>query len=631
MDHWIDSPQPDASAGPETLPARKGTPPSPAPTTRSQLKRILWGTGFLLIATAQAQWVTQSFDLVAGWNAVFLHVDASHAILDDLMADPAYRPIEEIWQWQPEVPAARFSQTPAIPIDTGSPWSSWVRGQGAEAVLKRLEGNRAYLVRVRSDTPSYRWQLKGKPVVPRYSWTTTGLNLLGFATPPTHPPDFETFLRSAPELLDRLELFRYVGGPLSPANPTPIFALNTTRVRRGEAYWMRAGELYNRYFGPFAVQLPPGDSLEFGADRSATSLRVRNLTARDLAITLSMIPSETPPAGQPSIVGMPPVLLRGERSRVDLTYGYTNLHSPRAWTLKPSGQPGSEVEVVLGINRTAMTGALNTLYAAVLVVTDDTLLARWELPISAQVGSRAGLWVGAAAITHVRHYLTQYRKGPDNRPLMQPGGGYQIESVKDDLGTVGRPYPLRLILHTDASGGQGKLLQRVFVGPKPDGQLGLTTQEDLLDPTQLAYARRISAVHLPWSAANAPWLCTGALRHGESLHVVVTLTYQDAANPFLHVYHPDHDNLNATFDQRLGRGEESYDVRREITLTPRPPANDFDSLTRGHNTLTGDYIEIITLTGRTKPGKPQPDQRTFEVRGTFELTRISDIETLTTP
>lgn len=597
-----------------------------------------WGWGSLsclLFALAspglaRAQWLTQSFDLVAGWNAVYLHVDASHAVLDDLMAVPANAPIEEIWQWNSDVPAAQFTQNPAVPTDTGSPWASWARGQGADAVLKRLAGNHAYLVRVRNDTPTFRWQVQGRPVAPNYSWTTTGLNFLGFPTPPDAPPSFENFLQPAPVLMNQLELFRYVGGPMGPGNPVRVFALNTTPVRRGEAFWLRAGDYFNRYFGPFALELPPGRSLDFGDASSASSLRLRNLTSQPLVVSLSLVPSESPPAGQPAIVGAPPVLIRGPRNLTDLTYGYFDLSAPRTWTLPPAGQPGSDVEIVLGVNRNAMPGQPGDLYAAVLRLADSRSLSQVELPISATVASRAGLWVGAAAITHVRHYLTQYQRGEDGQPVLQPDGRYAVESVKDDLGTVGRPYPLRLILHTGADGGNARLLQRVFVGPKPDGTVGLTTREELLDASQLAHARRISAVHLPWSANNVPWAGTGALRPDATLSVPVTVSYDDAANPFLHVYHPDHDNLNATFDQRLDRGEESFDVRRDITLTARPPADDFDSLTRGHNTVTGDYAERITLTGRTKPGRPQPESRTFEVRGTFDLTRLSDISELTT-
>ncbi len=630
MRHDFSSP-PFQAAG-HRRPRRASQQPPVRPRPVQAGRRVLARAVLLLIAAlpARAQWLTQSFDLVAGWNAVYLHVDASHAVLDDLLAVPANAPIEEIWQWNPDVPAAQFTQNPAVPADTGSPWASWVRGEGADAGLKRLAGNRAYLIRVRNDTATFRWEVKGRPVAPRYTWTTTGLNFLGFPTPPGAAPTFETFLEPAPALLNNLELFRYVGGPMGPANPARVFALNTTPVRRGEAFWLRAGDHFNRYFGPFALELPPGQSLDFGQDRSASSLRLRNLTSADLTLTLRLVNSETPPAGQPPVAGPPPVLLRGERNLTDLTYAYLDLSTPRSWTLKPAGQPGADVEIVLGVNRHAMSGQPGDVYAAVLQLTDSRSLSRVDLPVSATVVSRAGLWVGGAAVTQVRHYLTQYRRDAEGKPELQPDGRYAIESVKDDLGSVGRPYPLRLILHTGTDGGGAKLLQRVFVGPKPDGQVGLTTREELLDPAQLAHARRISAVHLPWSASNVPWAGTGALRPGEAVNVTVTVSFEDAANPFLHAYHPDHDNLNATFDARLGRGEESYDIQRQITLTPRAPADDFDSLTRGHNVIGGDYAEQITLTGRTKPGRTQPESRTFEVRGTFELTRISDIAELTT-
>ncbi len=587
---------------------------------------LAWGA----LQTARAQWLTQSFDLVAGWNAVYLHVDASHAVLDDLMAAPVNAPIEEVWQWNSDVPAAQFTQNPAVPADTGSPWASWVRGQGAEAVLKRLAGNRAYLVRLRNDTPGFRWQVQGRPVAPRYIWTTTGLNFLGFPTPPEAAPSFENFLQPAPVLLNNLELYRYGGGPMGPGNPVRVFALHTTPVRRGEAFWLRAGDYFNRYFGPFALELPPGRSLEFGDASSASSLRLRNLTAQPLVVTLSLVASESAPAGQPAILGPPPVLIRGPRNLTDLTYGYQDLSAPRSWALQPAGQPGSDVEMVLGVNRSAMSGQPGDLYAGILRLTDSRALSQVDLPVSATVASRAGLWVGAAAVTQVRHYLTQYQRGDDGKPVLQPDGRYAVESVKNDLGTVGRPYPLRLILHTGADGAGARLLQRVFIGPKPDGTVGVTTREELLDAAQLAHARRISAVHLPWSAANVPWAGTGALRPGAAVSVPVTVSYDDAANPFLHLYHPDHDNLNATFDQRLERGEESYELRRDITLTVRPPADDFDSLTRGHNTVSGHYAELITLTGTTKAGRPGPESRTFEVRGTFELTRLTDIAELTT-
>ncbi|HCN78543.1 MAG TPA: hypothetical protein DIT13_15280 [Verrucomicrobiales bacterium] len=51
-------------------------------------------------AGALAEWRTESFALKAGWNAIYPHVDSSHATLDTLLA--AYPDVHEVWRWQPE-------------------------------------------------------------------------------------------------------------------------------------------------------------------------------------------------------------------------------------------------------------------------------------------------------------------------------------------------------------------------------------------------------------------------------------------------------------------------------------------------------------------------------------------------
>ena len=56
--------------------------------------------GLTLLAplSAKAQWRTQTFDLVKGWNAVYLHVDASYTDIEDFVEGT---PIKEIWFWNP--------------------------------------------------------------------------------------------------------------------------------------------------------------------------------------------------------------------------------------------------------------------------------------------------------------------------------------------------------------------------------------------------------------------------------------------------------------------------------------------------------------------------------------------------
>src|SRR5205085_2361752 len=156
--------------------------------------------------------------------------------------------------------------------------------------------NAAYLVRVRSDIATYQWQLKGKPVVPRYQWTTSGLNFIGFPTVPVSPPTFEDFLAQAPsEFQHSARIFRYPGGDLGEGNPMEVFAFRTTFVQRGEAYWVRSGEIYNSYYGPFEVVSAGAGTVAYGDSLKAISLRIRNQSSASLTVTLNLTASESAP------------------------------------------------------------------------------------------------------------------------------------------------------------------------------------------------------------------------------------------------------------------------------------------------------------------------------------------------
>src|ERR1043165_120307 len=68
-----------------------------------------------------AQWITQTNNLKAGWNAVYLHVDASYTnIIEFLDSSP---PLEEIWAWVPDLPPGLSVAVPQQPI--GNQWVRW--------------------------------------------------------------------------------------------------------------------------------------------------------------------------------------------------------------------------------------------------------------------------------------------------------------------------------------------------------------------------------------------------------------------------------------------------------------------------------------------------------------------------
>src|SRR5260221_7760766 len=127
-------------------------------------------------------------------------------------------------------------------------------------------------------------------------------------------------------------------------------------------------------------------------------------------------------------------------------------------------------------------------------------------------------------------------------------------------------------------------------------------------------ARRLSSAAFGFSQ---PVLFSGTGAFGSGYFTgEVTLDYDNPLNPFKHVYHPDHNNLDDRFENKLPEGVESFTVIRQIEL--QFSSQDPDNLTLagwGDDQLGGSYRE--TVSGLHN----QP----IYVAGTFRLTRASTI------
>ena len=388
--------------------------------------------------TTQAQWQTQSFTLKPGWNAIFTHVDGTHQSLDSLIPD-ANGPVAEVWLWKPTFSTIQFVDSPYSNTVPNTQWAVWTSARGDTDTLKALVGNGAYLIRNRNTT-DFVWTVQGRPVPPNYQWTTTGLNLLGFPTPATSPPNFADYLAPEPNLdlaktlQNQAHVFRYPGGELGASNPTEVvsFTAATVPVTRGQAFWVRGStNFYNRYFGPVEVTLQNPAGLQFGDSLGTYGVRLRNLTTTNRTVRFSLVASETPPAGQPVITGPPQLLVRGALNSATLTYDSAVLNGQQ-FTLAPKGQVGAELEVVLGLNRTVMTAPVGSFYAGVLRITDSSLLQQVDVPVAATVPNGSGLWVGQASINQVGQYLKSY-------PKVNTGQGDQTAQINAAAAAAGRP------------------------------------------------------------------------------------------------------------------------------------------------------------------------------------------------
>jgi len=500
-------------------------------------RRLAYAT-LLAVAMAgavRAQWKTETLTLHPGWNAVYLQVDAQYDTLENLVG--AGSPISEIWLWQPNLTAGRILGQP-VTLASGSDWLPWAKATGPVNAFP-LAANSTYLVR-NDSSQDYTWNLKGTPVPPSTRWSSSGLNFRGFATRKDAPPLFTNFLAPTKEA-NEFEIYQYPGGENAQESPLTVpVSPGTENLNRGQAYWIRkSNNSANNYFGPFEVVLQNQSGIAFSDRLGAYSFRLRNQLDQTNKVTITLSLSETSPTSQ--AVPPPPLLLRTTLSMTTLLYSYKilPLNQVETFDLAPKGQPGSEVEVVLGLDRSAMNGASGDKYAAILRLQDATLgQMQVDLPVTAQQASSNGLWVGDASITRVGNYLKTYAKvgsyqeftnklaqpefialNEANQTVSYPPGPWTSSTVPATPVTPTTALPLFLRAGL-ASSADGMKLVGVFVSSLAAG----------LHASNLATSTDGGAT---WTERDIGVQCLGVVSSADGRKLVVAGYNRDPESPFI--------------------------------------------------------------------------------------------------
>jgi hypothetical protein len=552
------------------------------------MKKLLLALGSLLFAaTAHAQWQSTTYTLKSGWNSIYLHGDASYTTLETIFASqPA---VQEVWRWNPNPTQVQFTTSPLIPSAGTAEWSTWVRG-GSANTLGQLMGQTAYLVKCSgAASSSYSVTIPQKIMPPSATWVRNGANLMGFpslqngSNNPTMASYFATFPAA---IAANVKIYKYVGGDLGPANPLQVFSPATEKLDRNQAYWFDS-EVVGNFYAPVEISLSNGSGIDFGRTGSTVTVRLLNRSAVVSTVTIAPVASSNAPTGQEAITGSVPLRRRvfnaatASWTETDISSAFTEVIGPNA-----------AIELTLGIDRTAMTGGSNAFYASMLRFTASSNLYDIMLPVTARKASLAGLWLGDAVVSGVESKTTGYTGT-----------------------TTAQTYSLRYIVHVDDAG-NARVLSQVFVGqlagesPQP----GICTAESALSVADKASAQRIVAAHLPLDRV----LDGGTMTLGSSMSCTISTPFNDPTSPFVHQYHPDHDNKSGT--TALVSGQESYDLNRTVTFNfSATPPEGVSATGYGSNVIAGSYNEV--LTGLRKDA--------ITVTGTFSLRRVSEIGILT--
>lgn len=234
----------------------------------------------------------------------------------------------------------------------------------------------------------------------------------------------------------------------------------------------------------------------------------------------------------------------------------------------------------------------------------------------------AGLWVGQVTVTDVE-------RAPTRQGALNAWSG-------DGPVPVSRPFKFRVIFHVD-SAGTTRLLQRVLVAWQPtaetvdplsaapiNGIMAILTDEaDAKSYAALHPGAKIVRVSSPCFPTMAPVAAkTGSVFSvSGSLVVDVVIPYDDSINPFVHRYHPQHDNL--VYDNgvatKLVDGVESYTVTRSMIFRFEPLDPDRGIANRQWGVTENGGLFDETVTGLNK---------TIHSVGTFRVERVSRISEL---
>lgn len=565
-----------------------------------------------LAGRVRAQQLTQTVVVQPGWNAVWLEVDPTNRAPAAVFAG---LPLLSVWTWSERVSATDFIQNPASAGWNKNQWLGWFPTNRPEAPLANLFSivpARAYLIHSGSPTP-VTWQITGTVVPQPTTWTPNLYNLRGLPVDSNAPPTFRQFFQDSPAHWD-------------PVNntTTPIYRLSANgmwslvspddTMNRDVAYWIFVNGA-SGYPAPFSLAPATGAQVYFSPLAERTTLTVANLSAETRTLNFRSL---SPPSLGIEVENplQPNPLLKDT---------LLSSHSEQL-------QPGQQVIVTLFLDRTQTPpGPNQTLFTVsdeqgtlqYLGVSSD---GEGDLGASGVTNSAyplAGLWLGTASLNAVGEV-----------DAANPGSPTPVPT----------PFAMRLIIFVDTNGAAVLMREATLVNlpgvntnivttnnlgvavtniATISGGQVLLSNPALINQYRARYqntagtsVRRYTAAQFDNAVNTYAVPMTGSFITNGTLTCTLSIPFNYGTNPFYHRYHPDHDNLDPTYQFVV---PEAYSVTRQVELDFSGAGSGVPSY--GVDGLDGTYQE--TVSGLHK--------LPLLTSGTFTLQRVSTVPVLNPP
>jgi hypothetical protein len=545
------------------------------------LLAFLW---VLMVAPrAEAQWVTQEIRLGPGFNPVFLQVTPADASCESVFGGAAQ--VREVWLYNRYLQTSTFVSDATAQLLGQDHWLTWYPAGSAKAFLNTLtqvRGGQAYLIRLPNDAAPITMRIRGIPIPPRSDWIPNDVVLAGFPIHETDRVNFHQFLKDSPQVsaAPGQDSALFTVNPLT-AFESQIRNPEATRIVPGRAYWAYLqGHSHNPY--PFQALGPDeNNSVQFRQDVTVAAMTLVNaVESGEQTLVVRLLESDEAPVGQPARAGTVP--LAALVPRADGGSVVTRLSG--GLTLKLLAGERRTLRLGLIAAELAPSSDTNSTYQALIEVTEKSHGYRQLVPVVAEVAgsrlsSRRGSLVGASRQTARRAGAPADDVDPlVSAPPLHAGlwvgtltlnavntPGFAPEAEPDPIRfavSKAKPLNTRVMLHVDGNGA-ARLVPQVIFAEVVSGTNRVTRMYSTLTnvPAGSRIQSRVSAPSWPPGGATAL-----AGDFGDTLSGTLSVGHDDAVNPFVHRYHPDHDNLGEDFQTPLPAGVESFSITRRVAL-----------------------------------------------------------------
>lgn len=576
--------------------------------------KLILCVSFALVFSAQAQWVIQEIDLDTGWNAICLKADlpdsACAVVFDG-------QPVEIVsWWCRSGDGEGGYTHSPDDPIPPAPDMRNWYSTNHLASTFYNLIGGESYLIKATAPTTL---QLKGVPALPCPVLFGDIPSLCGFNLPLSGGVMLSEYFDYYDNLGAPLPFSGINSGDASSAPLPPNYEPDSS-----ESIWVSSsGELVLEYSGPFNISVGSGDGvLSFQGIVSPRTLTIRNNANIERVVSITESASAMPPPGQGGLAGAVSLM----HAVIDWSAGFpreTYVDFTLPWSTNIAAGAEFELRLLPKVVDMPLSGDA---YQSILNITDLGSSDNSAVPGGRrslyQVGVRCegdlaeqtqptGLWVGNVVLDGV------------NRAQMRTSASNVWDSAA--IQTALHPFTFRVILHVDEYG-VTRLMKEAFIASVPDVGNSLLASRD----AAIAFlANYPDSVIRRISSANFQFMLPKPLSGGsfatadEMLSVTVLQEHDDKTNPFVHAYHPEHDNvkfLNGSVVSKsngaTGIGDyESWAVSRgiEFTFTGNDPVG---SNPKWNISVTGGtYEETINGLNKTE----------IKTRGAFRLNKVSDV------